>query len=61
MCIRDRGRARAIHCTISSTIRLTVEDSPPSEKNQTRYITVTADTLDGYNTTVQSRVLQRCV
>ena len=29
-----KGRARAIHCTISSTIRLTVEDSPPSEKEQ---------------------------
>ena len=36
----------------------TAPDSITSE-NQTRYITVSADTLDGYNTTVQSRVLQK--
>ena len=36
----------------------TAPDSITSE-NQTEYVTVTADTLDGYNTTVQSRVLQK--
>ena len=36
----------------------TAPDSVTSE-NQTQYVTVTADTLDGYNTTVQSRVLQK--
>ena len=38
----------------------TAPDSITSE-NQTEYVTVTADTLDGYNTTVQSRVLQKAV
>ena len=36
----------------------TAPDSITSE-NQTRYVTVTADTLKGYNTTVQSRALQK--
>ncbi len=36
----------------------TAPDSVTSE-NQTQYVTVTADTLEGYNTTVQSRVLQK--
>ncbi len=36
----------------------TAPDSVTSE-NQTQYVTVTADTLDGYNTTVQSRMLQK--
>ena len=36
----------------------TAPDSITSE-NQTEYVTVTADTLDGYNTTVQSRVCRR--
>ena len=36
----------------------TAPDSVTSE-NQTQFITVTADTLEGYNTTVQSRVLQK--
>ena len=36
----------------------TAPDSITSE-NQTQYVTVTADTLEGYNTTVQSRVLQK--
>ena len=38
----------------------TAPDSITSE-NQTEYVTVTADTLDGYNTTVQSRVLQKAL
>ena len=36
----------------------TAPDSVTSE-NQTQFVTVTADTLEGYNTTVQSRVLQK--
>ena len=42
-------------------VRLPTSGPPDSitSENQTRYITVTADTLDGYNTTVQSRVLQK--
>ena len=36
----------------------TAPDSITSE-NQTQYVTVTADTLEGYNTTVQSRLLQK--
>ena len=36
----------------------TAPDSLTSE-NQTEFITVTADTLEGYNTTVQSRVIQK--
>ena len=36
----------------------TAPDSITSE-NQTEFVTVTADTLDGYNTMVQSRVLQK--
>ena len=36
----------------------TAPDSITSE-NQTEYVTVTADTLDGYNTTVQARVLEK--
>ena len=50
MCIRDSD--------IASWTKGTAPDSITSE-NQTRYITVTADTLDDYNTTVQSRVLQK--
>ena len=36
----------------------TAPDSLTSE-NQTEFVTVTADTLDGYNTTVQSRALKK--
>ena len=38
----------------------TAPDSITSE-NQTEYVTVTADTLEGYNTTVQSRVLKKAL
>ena len=48
-------------CTLNDIASWTTGNAPDSitSENQTRYITVTADTLDGYNTTVQSRVLQK--
>ena len=48
-------------CTLGDIASWTTGTAPDSitSENQTRYITVTADTLDGYNTTVQSRVLQK--
>ena len=48
-------------CKLSDIASWTTGTAPDSitSENQTRYITVTADTLDGYNTTVQSRVLQK--
>ena len=48
-------------CTLADMatwVEGTAPDSITSE-NQTQFITVTADTLEGYNTTVQSRVLQK--
>ncbi len=42
---------------IATWVTGTAPDSITSD-NQTQYITVTADTLDGYNTTVQARALQ---
>ena len=38
----------------------TAPDSITSE-NQTEYVTVTADTLDGYNTTVQARAVKKAL
>ena len=48
-------------CTLGDIASWTTGTAPDSitSENQTRYITVSADTLDGYNTTVQSRVLQK--
>ncbi|MFQ7013387.1 MAG: efflux RND transporter permease subunit [Faecalibacterium sp.] len=48
-------------CTLGDIASWSTGTAPDSitSENQTRYITVTADTLDGYNTTVQSRVLRR--
>ena len=43
---------------IATWVTGTAPDSITSE-NQTQFITVTADTLEGYNTTVQSRELQK--
>ncbi len=43
---------------IATWVTGTAPDSITSE-NQTQYITVTADTLEGYNTTVQARALQK--
>ena len=48
-------------CTLADMatwVEGTAPDSITSE-NQTQFITVTADTLEGYNTTVQSRELQK--
>ena len=48
-------------CTLGDIATWSTGTAPDSitSENQTRYITVSADTLDGYNTTVQSRVLQK--
>ena len=48
-------------CTLGDIASWSTGTAPDSitSENQTRYITVSADTLDGYNTTVQSRVLQK--
>ena len=43
---------------IATWVQGTAPDSLTSE-NQTLYVTVSADTLKGYNTTVQSRILQK--
>ena len=50
-------------CTLGDIASWTTGTAPDSitSENQTRYITVSADTLDGYNTTVQSRVLQKAL
>ena len=47
-------------CKLSDMATWVLGSAPDSitSQNQTRYVTVTADTLDGYNTTVQSRALQ---
>ena len=47
-------------CTLADIAEWETGTAPDSitSENQTEYVTVTADTLEGYNTTVQSRVLQ---
>lgn len=46
--------------TLADIATITTGTAPDSivSENQTEYITVTADTVDGFNTTVQSRVLE---
>ena len=48
-------------CTLADIAEWETGTAPDSitSENQTEYVTVTADTLEGYNTTVQSRVLQK--
>ena len=48
-------------CKLSDMADWVTGTSPDAitSENQTQYITVTADTLDGYNTTVQARELQK--
>ena len=48
-------------CTLADIATWTTGSAPDSitSENQTEYVTVTADTLDGYNTTVQARELQK--
>ena len=48
-------------CKLSDIATWVTGSAPDSitSENQTQYVTVTADTLDGYNTTVQARVLQK--
>ena len=49
--------------TLADIATITTGTAPDSitSENQTEYITVTADTLKGYNTTVQSRVLEEAL
>ena len=48
-------------CTLNDIASWTTGTAPDAitSENQTEFVTVTADTLDGYNTMVQSRVLQK--
>ena len=48
-------------CTLADIAEWETGTAPDSitSENQTEYVTVTADTLEGYNTTMQSRVLQK--
>ena len=49
-------------CTLGDIATWSTRHRPPTPspaRTRPRYITVSADTLDGYNTTVQSRVLQK--
>ena len=48
-------------CTLADIAEWTTGTAPDSitSQNQTQYVTVTADTVEGYNTTVQARVLQK--
>ena len=48
-------------CTLADIATWTTGSAPDSitSENQTEYVTVTADTLDGYNTTVQARELEK--
>ena len=48
-------------CKLSDIASWTTGTAPDSitSEDQTQYVSVTADTLDGYNTTVQARVLEK--
>ena len=48
-------------CTLADMATWDTGSAPDSitSENQTQYVSVTADTLDGYNTTVQARVLEK--
>jgi len=48
-------------CTLADMATLDTGSAPDSitSEDQTQYVSVTADTLDGYNTTVQARVLEK--
>ena len=48
-------------CTLNDIASWSTGTAPDAitSENQTEYVTVTADTLNGYNTMVQSRVLQK--
>ena len=48
-------------CKLSDIATWVTGSAPNSitSRNQTRYVTVTADTLEGYNTTVQARELEK--
>ena len=48
-------------CTLADMATWDTDSAPDSitSEDQTQYVSVTADTLDGYNTTVQARVLEK--
>ena len=48
-------------CTLADMATWDIGSAPDSitSEDQTQYVSVTADTLDGYNTTVQARVLEK--
>ncbi len=48
-------------CTLADMATWNTGSAPDSitSEDQTQYVSVTADTLDGYNTTVQARVLEK--
>ena len=48
-------------CTLADMATWATGSAPDSitSEDQTQYVSVTADTLDGYNTTVQARVLEK--
>ena len=57
------GTVTAGTCTLGDIATLETGTAPDSitSDNQTEYVTVTADTLEGYNTTVQSRLVQKAL
>ncbi|MGN0662463.1 MAG: efflux RND transporter permease subunit [Faecalibacterium sp.] len=59
--IQSDGSTVSGTCTLADIAEWTTGVSPNSiySEDQVRCITVTADTLEGYNTTVQSRVLEK--
>ena len=57
------GSSETGTCTLADIATLTTGTAPDSitSENQTEYVTVTASTVKGYNTAVQSRVVQKAL
>ena len=55
------GTTSTCTCTLADMATWDTGSAPDSitSEDQTQYVSVTADTLDGYNTTVQARVLEK--
>ena len=55
------GTTSTSTCTLADMATWDTGSAPDSitSEDQTQYVSVTADTLDGYNTTVQARVLEK--
>ena len=55
------GTTSTCTCTLADMATWETGSAPDSitSEDQTQYVSVTADTLDGYNTTVQARVLEK--